>query len=209
MSETLIAPRLEWFPRPHPDARYLTRWRAAKLSYSPGDEQTQPGWHHDHYENVIAPGAGEALFARAADLLMRYQFYPAEVIEHVSDFELAGRWAQTGDRVIQRIHAARFGLVWVDVVTMTAITAALQEPRRAGFTYTTTEAHFERGEWQVELTWRENGEIVLNMRAVSKPGPRMPWFQHPYARWLQLQAHRRGIAAFTRAVNGAGQGQGV
>jgi uncharacterized protein (UPF0548 family) len=84
---------------------------------------------------------------------------------------------------------------------MNEVTAVVDEPRRRGFTYTTTQCHAEMGEWTAVVEWRETGDVTLTMRAVSKPGPRLPGFAHGLARRLQLRAHRRGLAAFRQAVS--------
>jgi uncharacterized protein (UPF0548 family) len=201
MTSSPIAPRREWFPRPHADARYLTAWRAARPTYMRGDERGDPAWRHDQHERLIGHDAGGALFTRAADRLMRYQFYPASLLEPVSDFGRAGRWAQPGDLIVQRIHAlSLLGWPVLDVVTLTEISEVTDEPRRRGLAYVTTDAHLELGEWRVWVEWRGDNSVILQMDSLSKPGPRVAAWERPLARSLQRRAHRAGLALFTRAA---------
>ena len=186
----------EWFPRAHDDARYLRLWRGAALTYSPG-QPIDATWHQDDYPSVIGHDATPQLFERASHLLMRYRFYPADVMRHISDFGLEQRPLRAGDRIVQRIHILRWlDLPLLDVITMNEVTAVVDEERRQGFTYTTTQCHAEVGEWTALVEWRESGDVTLTLRAVSRPGPRLPFFAHSFARQLQLRAHHRALASF-------------
>ena len=197
----VIAPRLEWFPflSPRDDARFLQLWEWADDTYQRGDELLGRGWHDDRHIHLITPAASRALFERAAERLMRYDFYPASIIEHVSGATRASRWLRLNDRIVQRIH----GLAgWVDGVTMTRVSEVIAEPRRAGFSYVTTEAHFEIGEWWCWVEWKTGGELTINIRAISQPGPRLPAFFRRTGRMFQLRAHHTGLERFAALVRG-------
>lgn len=190
----------EWFPRAPADGRYLRLWREAPLTYQPG-QALDSTWHVDDYAVTLGVDATAQLFDRAINMLMRYRFYPADVMRAISDFELERRWLRPGDRIVQRLHIFRLpNLPLLDVVTMNEITSVVNEDRRKGFTYATTECHAEQGEWSALIDWHASGEVRLTMHAVSRPGPRLLIWAYGLARHLQLRAHQRGLASFRRRV---------
>jgi uncharacterized protein (UPF0548 family) len=186
---------LSWFSAGREDARYLTRWRDVPLAYRHGQDVTR--WARHHYEQQIGSDDDGARFACLADALLRYHFYPRDVMRHTSDFGLEGRQMRVGDRLVQRIPVITlFGLPGVDVMTMNEITDVRMGERCAGFSYITTQMHSEEGEWSVDLEWRADGALWLTMDAVSRPSPREPRLIHPLMRFMQRRSHRRGIEAF-------------
>jgi uncharacterized protein (UPF0548 family) len=188
------------------DAQYLQKWRGTPLTYSPNQEIPDrafqdENWNLDRYEIILGQDASGALFQRAAQLVLANQFYPSEVMTTVSDFGLVGRPVQPGDRVLQRIRIFQYrGLPILEILTMNEITEVIQEPRRAGFTYTTTSAHAEIGEWAPTVEWRENGEVALVISVVSRP--RSAAFSRSFARRLQLRAHKLSIHNFLASLSG-------
>src|SRR5262245_39515696 len=127
------------------DVRYIDLWRDVPLTYHPG-QAVDDTFHSDHHETVIMPEATPRSFGNAADLLLKYHFYPPQLMQHVSDFSRENRTMRPGDRIIQRINGlALLGLPFslADGITMNEIAALTDEPRRKGFTYVTTEAHAE------------------------------------------------------------------
>jgi uncharacterized protein (UPF0548 family) len=196
-----LLPRIEWFPRPTNDARFLNLWREATLTYTRGDEAHSKGWHIDDHAHVITPNGTEALFTRAARLLWLYQIYPKAIVEPLGVFQRERRLMQVGDAIVQRIHAVRlFGFPWVDVVTMTRVASLTDEPRVKGFSYITTTAHMEIGEGRAHVEWRADNALVLVLHAVSKPGPRMPFWATGYARYLQQTVYQQGPKGFAAQV---------
>lgn len=160
-----------WFGRKLDDSRYLDLWREAPLTYS----ESQPidsAWNVDRYEIILGRDSSGNLFDRAARLTLRNRFYPAQVMVNASDFQREDRPVRRGDRVVQRI---RLLLAWnrpvLEVLTMNEITEVIDEPRRKGFTYTTTTVHSEIGEWSPVVEWRENGEVALIITVVSRTRP--------------------------------------
>ncbi|MDX2136824.1 MAG: DUF1990 domain-containing protein [Chloroflexota bacterium] len=185
---------LSWFSNGHDDARYLERWRDVPLAYQRGQDVT--GWTRHEYRIPLG-NAGEERFQRAADALLRYQFYPRDVMRHTSDFGIAGRRMKMGDRIVQRIPVITLlGTAGADVMTMNEIVEVVDEPRCAGFTYITTQAHSEEGEWSVRVDWADDDALWLMMHAVSRPAPREPRLIHPLMRYMQKRSHRRGIEHF-------------
>ena len=196
----LTKARLTWFDDGCCDVKYLDEWHDAPLNYHSG-QATTPDWHIDHHEKIIAYDDDGRLFHRAADLLMRYHFYPPHILSHVSTFGLANRWLEVGDRVVQRIHVLGvFGRSILDVVSMTEITQATVKPHRCGFTYATVSTHVEQGEWSVAVHWRPSGEIVFTMDAVSRPIPQEPKRNYAFMRAFQKAAHLQGMRHFLQMV---------
>ena len=149
----------------------------------------------------IAHDPDGKLFQRAADALMRYHFYPESLMHYVSDFSRENRWLRVGNRLVQRIHAFRLlGLPILDAITMNEIYAVSDEPRRKGFTYVTTQAHSERGEWSPAVEWRDNGDLYLTIHVLSRLAYDVSPFQLRRIRRLQTGAHHQGIEAFKRRV---------
>lgn len=184
--------RLSLFGNAAQDSRLLADWRTVPLTYSAG--QAVRGAHIDHHEQQLAAAAGLALFQRAADHLLRYHFYPPDVMLHTSDFGLQQRHMRVGDRIVQRIRA----VPGLDVLTMNEVTAVNDEPHYAGFTYTTTARHDEIGQWSAQVDWRDDNALVLTIDSVGRAA--VPAVLMPIARYIQLRAHRRGIAHFRRLL---------
>ncbi|MDW8325570.1 MAG: DUF1990 family protein [Anaerolineales bacterium] len=190
-------PRLDWFPRSsaRDDARFLEQWRMARPTYRRGDELNGMVWKHDRHTHLILPQATHEHFEHAARLLWCYDFYPPELIEQVSDFSRAGRMLREGDLIVQRIHVVP---ALLDALTAVRISEVIDEPRRKGLAYVTTQAHFEIGEWWCWVEQQRDGALTVNIRSISRPGPRLPGWQRGFARRLQQRAHREGLAYFAR-----------
>lgn len=196
----LTTAKLNWFDDGCCDVKFLDIWNDAPRSYHPG-QPVDESWHVDSYELELGVDEDGRRFKKAADRLMRYQFYPHDVMSHTSDFGLWNRWAQVGDRIVQRIHLLNlFGKPVLDVVTMTEITQVITEPRCYGFTYVTVDPHVEQGEWSAWLEWRDNNELNLTVKAISRPRPEEPARNYSYMRNLQQTAHQRGLAHFKQAI---------
>jgi uncharacterized protein (UPF0548 family) len=182
------------------DAQYLELWRTVPLTYTLG-QAADDSFRRDHYEVTLTPSATAATFDWAADLLLRYHFYPPSLMRQVSDFSRENRWLRVGDRLVQRIRTALpFGLTLIEGLTMNEIARVIDEPRRKGFTYVTTAVHEEIGEWSAQVEWGADDALVLTVSAISKTSDRIPRWLLPYTSRLQKQAHRQGIEYFTRLV---------
>ncbi len=178
------------------DGQYLQTWREAPLTYS-SDQEIDFNWNVDRYEIILGKDNSGQLFQRAAELTLHNQFYPAEVMSTVSDFSRENRKVRPGDRVVQRISLLEYkGIPILDVLTMNEISEVIQEPRRAGFTYITTAAHSEIGEWSPLVEWRDNGEVVLVIDVISRIRPGVSSLARRFARRMQLRAHKLSIQNF-------------
>ena len=183
------------------DADYLARWRGAPETYTAG-RPVDESRRQDHYREVIASDSGEEGWERVSDLLMRYKFYPPAVMHHVSDFSVEERWMRAGDRMVQRIHVGRvLGVGFLDALTMNVVCSVVDEPRRRGFTYITTQVHSEVGEWSAWLE-RHDSDLTLSVHSISRPADHVARPLHPLLRRLQLRAHRLGIEHFKALVAG-------
>jgi uncharacterized protein (UPF0548 family) len=184
------------------DIEYLELWRDLPLTYTPG-QVVDPTFHRDQHEHVMTANCTAELFAHAADLLLRYQFYPTTMMRHVSDFSREKRLMRVGDRIIQRING--LGLIGIpfsliDGLTMNIIVAVTDQARRKGFTYATTQAHAELGEWSAAIEWQADDSLVLTINTLSRPAYEVPRLFHPIMRRGQKRAHQLGIAHFKSLV---------
>jgi uncharacterized protein (UPF0548 family) len=70
-----------------------------------------------------------------------------------------------------------------------------------GFAYGTLSDHAERGEevFRVFLS-NDTGEVVYDIKAVSKPRAALAWLGYPVTRALQAKFRRDSAAAMQRAV---------
>ncbi len=196
----LTTATLNWFNDGCCDVKFLDLWNDASLNYSPG-QIIDNSWHTDHYKQLIDNDLSGKLFQKSADRIMRYRFYPKDVMSHFSDFDLYERWVEVGDRIVQRIHLVKmFGRPILDAVTMTEVVEVINEPRRCGFTYATVERHVEQGEWSVLVEWQENGDVRLHAKAISRPVPHEPTRNYSYMRALQKRVHQRGVEHFIQSV---------
>lgn len=191
-----------WFGSKKNDASYLSLWRDASITYSAG-QPIDSEWHIDRYEIILGSDPTGQLFDRAGILTLRNRFYPPQVMVNTSDFQQEDRPVRSGDRIVQRI---RILSAWerplLELLTMNEITEVIDEPRRKGFTYTTTSVHSEVGEWSPCVEWRENGEVVLVIMVISKTRPGASRLAQRLARWLQLRAHHLSIANFKDLLRG-------
>ena len=192
----MIRHMLQWFPKPQDLGKYLDQIGQPENNFDP-EQPIDNTWHVDQHEMPLGADK-DGLFDRAVQHLLRYRFYPPSVLHHTSDFAREDRILRYGDRIVQQIHILP-GLL--DVLTMNRITATLAEPNRIGFTYTTTEHHLEMGEWTATVIRKRDGQVVIAMHAVSKSGPKMPWWARPFARALQLRAHRLGVDHFKNLLH--------
>jgi hypothetical protein len=174
------------------DAALLSQWRSAPLTYHAGD--LLPGSHTDDYDVVVRTNANIDHFALAAGLLLRYRFYPPDVMLHASDFDQQRRRMKAGDRIVQRIRL----FPGLDVLAMNEVVRVTDEQRNAGFAYATTARHDEVGQWSADVALNDAGELHLRIHSIGVA--RLPFFMKPFARFIQLRAHHRGIAAFKAAL---------
>jgi uncharacterized protein (UPF0548 family) len=192
----LTSATINWIDDGCCDVKYLDIWNKAPRSYQVG-QPIDESWQVDRYDLWLGLDKNGRLFKKAADRLMRYQFYPEDVMSHTSDFGLWNRWVQVGDRIVQRIHLfSLLGKPILDVVGMTEIAQVILEPRCYGFTYVTVDTHATEGEWSACLEWRDDNQLLVTIEAISRPRPQEPSRNYSFMRRLQQNAHQRGLAHF-------------
>jgi len=181
-----------WFPDGKDLPPFLDRHPTPDSNFDP-EQPVDKSWHVDGRQSCLTAAVRNGLFETAVDRLMHYDFYPPAVLVHTSDFIREQRRLQPGDRIAQQIRILP-GLLAARVINM--VTRVFYEPDRAGFSYVTTEAHFEIGEWTAAIVRKKDASIWLVVQAVSKPGPRVPAIFRPLARLMQKRAHRLGMKSF-------------
>lgn len=191
-----------WFGRERwMDGEYLQEWRLSPITFSRNIDLDQ-FWNADRYEIFLGNDSSGNLFQRASRLVMTNQFYPPEVMLATSDFSLQKRQIHLGDRILQRIIVLRmFQRPVLELLTMNVITEVIEEPRRIGFTYSTTLTHSEVGEWSPTIEWRPNNDVVLVIHVLSRARPETSSFARRFTRKMQLRAHRLSIANFVSLLN--------
>ncbi len=196
----LTTAKTTWFDDGCCDVKYLDEWDGVPVNYWPG-QAVGEGWHTDRYELNLGRDTSGRLFQIAAGRLMSYQFYPEDILQHVSDFGLNERWPRPGDRIVQRIHVCTLaGRPVLDVIGMAQIESVCDEPRRAGFRYVTVATHVEQGEWSAYVTWNEQDEVRLTVQAISRPVPEEPARNHKFIRAWQKKGHEQALARFQKEV---------
>ena len=187
---------LIWFSRKVDLYAVLEEWRDAGSNYDPGD--TNDGsWHVDIYDVALGKPEDNDLFDNAVHRLFRYAFYPESFVSVVADFIREERPPEPGERIVQRVRVIP-GVV--DAVTMNIIQSVWHEPDRKGFTLVTSERQYERGEWTASIARNPDGEVLLQVRVVSRPSRRLPLPARVFARALQKHAHTLGLKCFANAV---------
>ena len=196
----LTTAKVTWFDDGCCDVKYLDEWDRVPPSYHPG-QAVDDSWYTDQYELKLGRDVSGKLFQVAADRLMAYQFYPEEILQHVSDFGLNERRPYPGDRIVQRLHIFTLaGKPVVDVISMNQIESVCEEPRRVGFRYVTVATHVEQGEWSAYVTWNAQDDVVLTVHSISRPNPEEPARNHKFIRARQKEGHQRGLTYFQKTV---------
>jgi uncharacterized protein (UPF0548 family) len=187
----MIGFMFDWFPRSSPDDHpILDLHQGDRLNYDPG-APTDSSWHVDRSETVL--GRGEDVFQRAKAALMAYAVYPRSVMKWTANFEAESRALQPRDYILQRIHVLPRVL---DVITLVQVSNVIYEPRRVGFTYLTCNLHYEQGEWTAAVSWDREDNVRFMIQSVSKSAATMPLLARPWARRMQLRAHKAAITHF-------------
>lgn len=194
---------LSWFDDGCCDVKYLDKWQDAPLSFTPC-QATNSDWHTDSYEKIILHQANGRSFQKAVDHLLRFHFYPNQILSFTGDFTREQRRVRPGDRIVQRIHLFKlFGRPILDAIAITEITDVVDESRRAGFSYATVFPHLAQGQWQAAVIWDESGALRLTVDSILRPDPVEPASNHSLIRYYQRQAHQQGLSHFAQLVQTA------
>lgn len=121
-------------------------------------------------------------------------YYPPDAVSVSGTFRSEGRPIRVGDRIIQT--APLLGkLGGIRLHSIAEIFVCEQGESSFRFGYVTTNHHFARGMWQIDLN-HEVASLTLRVRSFATPGSIWYWLGMPLARLLQLRARRRAIEVF-------------
>jgi uncharacterized protein (UPF0548 family) len=191
---------LVWFKKEVDLARMLEKWHGERSNYDP-EEPKDKSWYVDEFTVLLGKAADDRVFERASLRLMRYRFYPTSVLQAAAAFIRERRVPRIGEYIVQRVKVIP-GLV--DAVTMNIVTDVRDEPDSCGFTIVTSNQQYEKGEWSAYITRDSKGNVILNVRVVSKPATPLPFVSSSFARALQRRAHRLALNSFSEAISGCG-----
>ncbi|OZC04705.1 hypothetical protein BSZ36_11410 [Rubricoccus marinus] len=188
------------------------------LNFDPDDLREEHaesnGWHVDRHEvdlpaeppgPPLAPEAPRASWAVACRIVRAYEFPDPKLITGVfePDGDLEGRPMLLRARFL----AFRF---WLPVRVAEVVDETRETDRGSaqvwGYSYTTLEGHFEKGQiWFEVWKWTDSGEVAFRIRAVSKPETiRNPFYRigfKLFGRRLQLQFAHRALERMQRFVS--------
>jgi uncharacterized protein (UPF0548 family) len=152
------------------------------LSYSPvGIAAHAPeGFRVDQAKVVV--GRGEAAFLRAKAALLEWQHF------HLGWLEVFPRRPSSEPGTVLVVLVHHLGFWSVNSCRVVYSVADSFEAQQFGFAYGTLTSHAERGEevFRVYLS-RETGEVVYDIKSVSRPGALLAWLGYPIARGLQAK----------------------
>jgi hypothetical protein len=153
---------------PHRDARTLAALRDVPVNYAPA--QGEAGLTVHEFTTDLGHDPSGVVFARAAERVLRYRFYPQHIISSVSDFSLAERDARVGDRIVLRLHLLHlFGLPLLHMRALVEVNAVEDSPRRKRLSYCTTDWHIACGGCAATLLWRDDDHVIMTLRSVERP----------------------------------------
>lgn len=131
-------------------------------------------------------------FARLADALLRYDFYPPTVM--VAQTTFPDRPARVGDRVGMALLVPLLpGFPAVRFPATTEIHLAERSENHVAFGYTTTTAHYGAGAWEARLL-RQDGRLILQLSSRMRPSHPLALAGLPLYRWFQKRAHHAGMS---------------
>lgn len=186
-------PARQW--REHPDARVLREQQDAPLTHTAASDEADLTVHTR--ERVLGVDPTGALFERAGDALLRYRFYPDNIISSVSTFGLENRGAQPGDRIVLRLHLLHPGALSIAYIrALVSVTQIIDTPRHKRLSYCTTGWHPVCGGCTADLVWRDDGAVVFSLRSVERPVWRLlrvPVVTRIFRRFLNRALDRAGL----------------
>jgi uncharacterized protein (UPF0548 family) len=131
-------------------------------------------------------GWGAADFAGSARLLMAWDMHRRSGLSVQSSSPRAA----VDDVVRLGLHLGP-----ATVLAPGRVVSVVDEPRRQGFAYGTLPGHPERGEESFLLSLLDDGTVVLDLVAFSRPALWWSRAAAPVTHWLQRQITARYVAA--------------
>jgi uncharacterized protein (UPF0548 family) len=164
----------------------LERARTDSLTYAPAGvsmgDIVPPGLKRRHW---TTPLAGSNAFERAGEALRTWGMHRGAGLHVAADGPIA-----VGTNVA---FSAPLPIGFVDGTCR--IVVVVDEPDRYGFAYGTLSVHPERGEEAFVVSRDTNGNVRLDIDAVSRPAPMLARLFPPLGDHLQDRAVRRYLAA--------------
>lgn len=161
------------------------------LTWDPVRGGRLPLIHWEDFRDVdLGPDPTGERFAQMADLMMRGEYYPPEVVRFMGRFRDEGRDLRVGDRVLQR-----FPFIGIVLWSGVEIWLARRQADACEIGYVTTRYHHGRGIWQAKLE-RKDGALRLVVKAKLGPQSWLFWLGLPVARAVQAGTREAAIRRF-------------
>ena len=162
------------------------------LTYEPigisGNEEAPAGYHLDRWSRTL--GASGDVFARAATTLRTWQ------VHRGAGLIVCDSGPPTVGSVVAM--AAPLPLGFIEVVCR--VVDIVDLPDRFGFTYGTLQVHPEQGEESFNVIRHDDGSVVFEIAAASRPRHLLARACPPIARHLQRSATTRYLDAMSAAI---------
>ncbi len=162
------------------------------LTYEPigisGNTEAPAGYHFDRWSRTL--GASDDVFRSAAQALRTWQ------VQRRAGLIVYENGPPTVGAVVAM--AAPLPLGFIDVVCRVVVVH--DEPNRFGFAYGTLRVHPEQGEESFTVVRHDDGSVVFEIVAVSRPRHLLARAFSPVARRLQRSATTRYLDAMSAAT---------
>jgi uncharacterized protein (UPF0548 family) len=182
-----------WPARERDLGALLEQCRTDSLTYAPAGvsmgDLPPPGLKRRHW---TTPLTGPNAFERAGEALRTWEMHRGAGLRVAADGPIA-----VGANVA---FSAPLPFGFVDGTCR--IVVVVDEPNRYGFAYGTLSVHPECGEEAFVVSRDENGNVRLDIDAVSRPTPLLARLVPPLAGRLQDRAVRRYLAAMRALAHG-------
>jgi uncharacterized protein (UPF0548 family) len=177
------------------------RWAAEEPSGSLEDLENSTLARYSAFIRGTGYESPPQTFDRAADLLLSYRLFPAEVIESTvctPDARIA-----LGAVVVQRSFVGPLAVE--SAVRVEAMEDDLTfAGRRLAFSVVTLRGHPLRGAETIALLMHETGRIELHFTSASRPAGLLARLGGPFTRRMQVRANRAAFAYFRSLVADTG-----
>ena len=171
-------------------AAWLARQRDVRPSFeAPLPDVAPPGFNLDSCRLEL--GAGPAVFAAARDALRRWAHCD------MGWLDIAPRAALPAPG-LQLAMLVRLGGLWF--ANACRVRSVFDEPGTTGYEYVTLPEHAECGAERFEVRAARDGQVVFEIRAVSRPARWWVAAGKPLVRAAQARFRRDSPAALLRAV---------
>jgi uncharacterized protein (UPF0548 family) len=143
------------------------------------------GYRHDHRSDLL--GHGDAVFERAVLGLKTWKTHRGPGVRVLPEEAPV----TAGSTVLVTL-----GLPFLALVAPCRVVAVVDEPDRWGFAYGTLAGHPEQGEEAFIVNRRNDGRVLFEITAFSRPADRLVKLSGPLGRGLQ----RAGTSGYVRSL---------